>query len=339
MLQKIHKSFILFFLSVQLLHGSLDSTKELNQYSLVHWDLENGLPSNWVVDIHQRKGDPSLWIATPAGLARFNGVKFDSQHNLGADLLEEGAWALEKDEMGELWVGTKNFGALIIDDKDSHTIPGTEGLEVRILHQDRRGRMWIGTPSGLFMIQDDALSRMAIEEGSDAFITAIYEDFANNIWIGTQDSGLYILEHSNPSEFKSVPSEKTIYCIQSDSKNRIWVGGKLGLRVYKDLEQVLRFTKEDGLPSNTVRALQLDSTGCLWIGTESGVIRTVGDQFIADTKGSPFEGVFVTCFYEDQEGSMWIGSKYNGFYQIWAGKFTVFAKDEGLGNEVINVVL
>jgi len=320
------------------LFASLDSEKELNQYSLAHWDLEEGLPSNWVVNIIQNEGDPALWIATPVGLARFNGVEFDIEHATDVESLDQGAWALGNDRNGNLCVGTKNYGVLVFEGARTETIEGTEGLEVRHLLLDREDRMWIGTPDGLFVIDRGNLLSVTTGVFSGCFITALYEDFASNIWIGTQDDGLFRVKPQSPLEIEAVPSETTIYCIQSDAQNRIWVGGKLGLRVYENLKLKETFHEGNGLPSNTVRAMHLDRTGCLWIGTESGVVRAKEDSLIISENGSPFDGVFVTCFYEDQEGSMWVGSKYRGFFQVWTGKFSVYADNEGLKNDVVNVV-
>ena len=318
--------------------ASLDSERELNQYSLAHWDLEEGLPSNWVVNILQNEGDPALWIATPVGLARFNGVEFDIEHTIDGDLLAEGIWALGNDENGQLCVGTKNYGILVFEGSKARRIEGTESLEVRHLLLDRQDRMWIGTPGGLFVIDGGDLLSVETEDFSGCFITALYEDFASNIWIGTQDDGLFRVKPQSSLEIESVPSETTIYCIQSDAKNRIWVGGKLGLKVYENQTLQESFDAGNGLPSNTVRAMHLDTTGCLWIGTESGIVRAKDNSLIVDQNGSPFEGVFITCFYEDQEGSMWVGSKYQGFFQVWTGKFSVYADNEGLENDVVNVV-
>lgn len=321
-----------------VLLASLDSEKELNQYSIAHWDLEEGLPSNWVVNILQNEGDPALWIATPAGLARFNGVEFDIEHKVDVEFLEDGAWALANDKNAKLCVGTKNSGALVFEGNKAKTIEGTEGLEVRHLLLDRQGRMWVGTPGGLFIIEEGEFRPVTADGFSGFFITALYEDFASNIWIGTQDDGLFRVKPQYPFEIEAVPSETTIYCIRSDAQNRIWVGGKLGLKVYENLTVQESFDEGSGLPSDTVRAMHLDTTGCLWIGTESGIVRAKDDFLIIDDNGSPFEGVFITCFYEDQEGSMWVGSKYKGFFQIWTGKFTVYAENEGLENDVVNVV-
>jgi len=329
--------FILVLVAFQQVLGTLDPDRELSQYSMVQWNLEDGLPSNWVVAIYQIEDDPALWIGTPTGLARFNGVEFNLENWRNHDNFKEGAWAFGRDDQGRLCVGTKNQGVLVRGETGEFTLTGTENLEVRNLITDHQGRMWIGTPRGLFLRGKYELESVSYGALENAFVTAIYEDFAGNIWIGTQDDGLFVIGPEPNDEMLQFSSEKTIYSIQSDAKNRLWVGGKDGISVYDAGQEVFHFTVDDGLPSNTVRALHLDSVGCLWIGTENGIIRAKDDRLIPNKAGSPFDGDFITCFFEDQEGSLWVGSKYQGFAQIWTGKFTVYSEREGLENEVVNV--
>jgi ligand-binding sensor domain-containing protein len=54
---------------------ALSPEKAFSQYSQSIWQTEQGLPHNSVNSIVQTR-DGYLWLATEAGLARFDGVKF-----------------------------------------------------------------------------------------------------------------------------------------------------------------------------------------------------------------------------------------------------------------------
>ena len=62
---------ILFF----LLHHNLNA-QQSNEYQLLQFNTENGLPSNGIKGIQWEKETGLLWIATEAGIVRYNGLEF-----------------------------------------------------------------------------------------------------------------------------------------------------------------------------------------------------------------------------------------------------------------------
>lgn len=74
------------------------------------------------------------------------------------------------------------------------------------------------------------------------------------------------------------------------------------------------FSVENGLSSNTVRALMQDKQGFLWIGTDEGLNRYDGtsiQQYQYSPRGS--NANYISALYED-EGMIWIGTD-NGVYK------------------------
>ena len=71
---------------------------------------------------------------------------------------------------------------------------------------------------------------------------------------------------------------------------------------------------QSGLPSNIVRALLQDSRGFIWVGTNQGVVRFDGYDFmsinISDTLHSPV--VNVGELFEDRAGNIWVGGQEEG---------------------------
>lgn len=73
-----------------------------------------------------------------------------------------------------------------------------------------------------------------------------------------------------------------------------------------------RLSVEQGLSNRTVTAITQDKTGFLWIGTEDGLNRFDGYQFVV-YRHNPFDRTtlpdhLVTCLYDDGEGRLWIGT-------------------------------
>jgi ligand-binding sensor domain-containing protein len=74
---------------------------------------------------------------------------------------------------------------------------------------------------------------------------------------------------------------------------------------------MLHFTKNDGLPSNTIYSLYKDSKGFLWVATDKGVARYNGVKFETFTTFDGLSDNEVFFFQEDLSGRLWLAT-YNG---------------------------
>ena len=85
---------------------TLNPELAIHQYEQRSWWVDDGLPSNRVLDLLQTR-DGYLWIATDRGLTRFDGVKFttlDSSNTV--ELTTSVIHRLCETNDGTLWVGT-----------------------------------------------------------------------------------------------------------------------------------------------------------------------------------------------------------------------------------------
>jgi hypothetical protein len=71
---------------------------------------------------------------------------------------------------------------------------------------------------------------------------------------------------------------------------------------------MLRYTFEDGLPSNTVYQVYRDSKGFLWIATDKGIARYNGIKFEIFTSFDGLPDNEVYFFKEDPFGRLWLGT-------------------------------
>ena len=70
------------------------------------------------------------------------------------------------------------------------------------------------------------------------------------------------------------------------------------------------FTVEDGLPDNIVNAIVQTGNGLLWVGTESGLARFDGREFIPidlHIPDAPPQGS-VSSLVEASNGDLWVGT-------------------------------
>ncbi|MFN3997538.1 hypothetical protein [Algoriphagus sp.] len=82
------------------------------QYTLEHWDINSGLPSDLVLSAFQ-SSDGFIWLTGYTGLIRFDGVTFTSFTTRNVPLLEsDNISAVTESSDSTLWITTGNTGLL-----------------------------------------------------------------------------------------------------------------------------------------------------------------------------------------------------------------------------------
>src|SRR5581483_11261270 len=103
------------------------------------------------------------------------------------------------------------------------------------------------------------------------------------LWMGCSDSGLI---HFDPAEKKFtnylldpahpwMDTYNRVYSICDDGAGGLWVGANQGLLRFNPNTKTFteHYTKDDGLPANTVVTVRRDNLGRLWLGTPAGLAR------------------------------------------------------------------
>jgi ligand-binding sensor domain-containing protein/two-component sensor histidine kinase len=78
---------------------------------------------------------------------------------------------------------------------------------------------------------------------------------------------------------------------------------------------------KDGLTDNNVQAITRDSKGLLWIGTDFGISWFDGKRFYQPAIKTAVGQLYVTGFYKDWNGTIWVLSFFNGIYKYDGQKF------------------
>jgi hypothetical protein len=195
------------------------SNQPATSYLRTTFTVEDGLSSNVVNAILQTR-DGFLWIATDAGLNRFDGRHFTPIYFRGPKSTPQGIISsLAEGPDGDLWIGT-NTGLVRISrpgldqfDRASsvsyHTGTGMSD-EITFLHVTSDGTLWVGTSAGLYrfvgnqfqeVIPNSFISRM--EESVDGHLLFI----ANGRTFVELD-GTRVIEHYDEFVEKSVARAK-----------------------------------------------------------------------------------------------------------------------------------
>jgi PAS domain S-box-containing protein len=91
------------------------------------------------------------------------------------------------------------------------------------------------------------------------------------------------------------------------------------------------WTAKDGIPG-PVRAIAQTQDGYLWLGTEAGLYRFDGLQFVLwePAGGEHLSGVSVWSLHSAQDGSLWIGFGTGGVSRLSQGHLTSYLPSDGV---------
>ena len=247
-----------------------------------------------------------------------------------------------QDIKGYIWVGTDK--GLVELDKNLNLIKSYEDtigeVEVYNIYDDLKGNLWVCTlGNGLFRINlnDKSIKnyknsrsassilsnniRDVISNSSGDSIYGIYKDDDNLLWLGTSEQGINII---NEKEVKYLHTENsnllsnTIIDI-TGYKNKVFIGTNNSLSVLiKDNENytITNYTEKEGLPSNKITYLFVDSKGALFIGTRNGLAildsnnKLIDITYILDDIG--ISDKFIGAIYEDSKENYYIGCFLGG---------------------------
>jgi len=293
------------------------------------------LPDNIINAVTQTK-DGYIWLGTPVGLVRFDGVEFKV---LDPAALAEGrsstvtSLAGEKD--GGLWVGLENssFGFC---DGQSFSFRGREDwgkvdLDVRSLTQSKDGTLWLAADRLAARLTRSGVYQQVLGSPPSAPVDSVnvacsYEDDQGRVWLGTVQRGLFYWQDgkTNQPSVRSL-NRAMVNCIAQDREGQIWLGTSGGLRCL-DTNLALKAVPSVG---GAVHALLVDRRGVLWIGTSTrGLARYQNGNYTFLRKSDGLASDNVLSLAEDREGSLWIGT-HGGLTQLADVKFPTQNAFEG----------
>ena len=321
------------FLATDL--AGLPADRAVRQYVRRAWTVEQGLPHGTVRGFAQT-GDGYLWLATYEGLVRFNGEKFRILDKaFSPAMLSNSIVTLLRTSDDTLWLGTL-AGLMRYRNGRFETILMEGGADiVYALAASPDGTVWAGTAHGqLLRISGGRAARVAIPLPNNP-ITALAA-IGDSVWIGTA-GGLSRYRDGRIERWTTANglSNLTIVTLTADSDNALLVGNATGLdRVAADgsVETI------QGLPADQVTAIRRDRDRNLWIGTYShGLFRHSAAGVDAYGIGDGLLNPTVRAIFEDDEGSLWIGTN-GGFEQLRAGAFVNWNERDGLADAVARVI-
>lgn len=325
--------------------------------------IEDGLSQTTVEYIYQ-DSDGYMWFGTDDGLNKYDGINFEVYKYKGEDensISGNIIVAIIEDNDGYIWVGSNDEGVNIIDrsndkvyrlDKEGELNSLLTSTDITVIN-GYDNKIFIGTNNGISIIDKDKKEIIKYLESDSSFdsdkskIREIYIDKDKLVWIGTRD-GLYTMDEnykfSNLNDiFKDNNiNDRVISSIYEDSDGEIWIGLSIdgGLVSYnKDTGKVINYISNDknGLSYNSVKDINGDSSGNIWIATNYGLnkFNKSENKFTQYTEKEGLSNNFIYGILFDEEENPWVSTNYGvSKYDINKEKFVNFSISDGLqGNE------
>jgi len=249
---------------------------------------EEGLASDRAYSvIEDSAGD--VWVTTAAGLSRIRGDNIVS-FTTADGLLTNNIWSLLEDHKQNLWIGTANSGLMLM--KQSRVLPalsirdGVPPYPVSGIMEDSKQRLWMSTSGGGLVRYDDGkIDLFSRESGlSTNSIFALAEDARGTVWVGTSD-GLNSIQEGRIKSYTTDGLSHAWVVSLYIANNILWIG-TLGRGLFRfENNRFTRYTRQQGLPDDSINNILEDGAGNLWIGSNKGIFRLARNDLDAVSAG------------------------------------------------------
>ena len=214
-----------------------------------------------------------------------------------------------------------------------------KNINVLSLAKLKSGFIIIGSKKGLYYLNAGKLKQyrpfgdahIALNKTPVNDITVIS---ANEVWYSTFGMGVYLHDPSTFSNFGPRDGLETggmVYDLIANNE-KVYIATSNGLFTYKMGMLLDHFTTSDGLPSNTILDLDMDSKGTLWLATAKGLSQYTGLGFKNYSRKDGLPSSLVTAVHVDNadDSRIWTGSKSSGLTRFDKKGFFTFAVQDGL---------
>ena len=241
----------------------------------------------------------AIWVATPAGLARYDVPRFEALARTRPTVVYRAADGLGGDEVaslfedsgGTLWAGVydsrtplvrfdRRIGRFVAEGKGG-ALPG--GTPLAFLESG--ADLWIAFGSGgIVRKRGGTFVRVGPAEGvPEGLARNLLLDASGRLWVANGSAGAVRIDApaaDRPVATSFVTSEGpatgSVYAVAADRQGFLYFGTARGVdRLDPKSGRFRHFSTADGLTNNVVTCTLEDREGALWFGTPEGLSRLV----------------------------------------------------------------
>ncbi len=277
------------------------------------WLVRDGVPPN-VRGIAQTP-DGWLWLASPSGLFRFDGVAFTPYRPPPGVNMQTNLQLLGTLPDGRLWVAPRFGGLYLLKGQQLAYFGKDEGLPSGLVNNvalGPDGRLWVATGKGLHMLDPGGRQwrNVAEEMAVRASAHDVLVDRAGTVWVQTND-GNFALRVGEKRFSLIAPQIQPGSKFLQDPNGTVWMPD-LGLPGVRRLTPGVTPAPLDDLLTrlHAVDSLFIDRDSNFWFPRIGGIVRiaTEGGRFRTEgfTARQGLSGRDGQLGLQDREGNVWV---------------------------------
>jgi len=298
----------------------LSQVQGIPEYHHTGWRVGQGAPGD-IWDIAQDH-QGTLWLATGAGLYRFDGHRFERRDApAGSSFASTNMVTLHVDDDDSLWIGHFNAGISHLDDAALRGYAAAEGVPEGVVPRFARtadGRLWAAINGGLRWFDGRRWQPPPATMGVPTRrVQWLFQDSRGTLWVC---AGLELWQMPRgATRLQPIGLQVSqMATVAEDRHGMIWLADRLrGTLPVADARGVLAADEREArrLPGLLASRLLFARDGAMW-GTHSpsgGVFRVTfrdGRPWRREDFDTP-QGLTATSavpIFEDREGNIWVGT-------------------------------
>lgn len=238
---------------------------------------------------------------------------------------------MNRDREGNIWIGSRSHIIMTEGDEIAFidNLEGGNTMNVNAVAMDHKGTLWYANQSGLFRRSKDAgktiiTSVLAGTPYASYPVISLFVDDDGYIWAGLYGEGALRI---NPRTgnirylFNELRNGNVLHI--TGRGNTIWLatlGGCSRITTSGDSFTVMNYGSKDGLISDFIYQVFLDSKGRAWFATDGKGAVMMDETGFHHLSGG-IESRVVYGFAEDDEGTILANIQGEGIYALKDGTF------------------
>lgn len=315
--------------------ASVDNMK--SSWSVYVWQSD-GLPDKKVTGLAQTS-DGYLWVATPGGLARFDGIHFDE---FSPSTLLNGRHhrvrLMLAGRDGGFWLATEHGPVICLKEGKAKVFTADAFNSVPLaLVEDKEGALWISHHGGsVSRITNNRVMSFDVKNGLPASgDCSLVDDSKGRLWFAK--GGVVGLFRDEKFVGLAELEDRDFSLLGKASSGGIWICSNAQLLKYDEGGEINHCGSFDFKGTHRIvksNVLLEDHSGGVWIGTHNGLLRYNGSDF----ENVPTSHQQILSVVEDRENNIWVGTGGGGVDRIQPRWIELEGTETGLPSESIQSI-
>lgn len=302
--------------------------------------ITSGLPDRKVNALAAGRNN-DLWVATDAGVVRWNGEKL-TRPPPSPQFDNAQALALLLDRDDNLWVGTNSHGLFRVTAHGVDRLPALAPSPdhsppaITALYEDREGSIWFADENGLERIRDSAFVTYSAPEGvQTGGSSPLYVDARSRVWFPPATGGLcWFLPGGKKGRLSQDGLDSDLVYSIDGHGDELWLGRQKGgltqIRLRGPTATVHTYTQAHGLAQNSVYSVHRSRDGTVWAATVNGGVSRLKDgRFTTYSHRDGLASNTVVAMLETAGGEMWFATP-DGLSSFSGGRWATYTTRDGL---------